>query len=287
MLCRKPYSSKGAQFGCGQCMHCRINRRRLWAHRIILEAVVHPTASFVTLTYNDENIPDAGSLVPRHLTLFLKRIRERLAPRVLRHFSVGEYGDETERPHYHLALFNTGYDDHQQIQEAWPYGFVYLGDLTWDSAAYIAGYVTKKMTQKDDPRLQGRFPEFARMSLRPGIGALSVVQVAEALQNKHGWDEILRTGDVPLSLRHGRKNMPLGRYLRVKMREALEWEETGAQDNGMEAFKKSAEMLTLYQNYLIGAERHTPFAVLQERKRQQRLLNREVRQQIYEKKGTL
>lgn len=268
-------------------MHCRFNRRRLWAHRMILEAVVHPTATFLTLTYNDENLPDAGSLVPRDVTLFLKRLRFALPGRTIRYFLVGEYGDESERPHYHAALYNVGYEDYAAIQDAWPHGFVYLGDLTWDSASYIAGYVTKKMTSKNDERLQGRYPEFARMSLRPGIGALSVVQVAEALQNKHGWDEILRTGDVPVSLRHGRKDMPLGRYLRMKMREALEWEDTGAQDNGMEAFKKSAEMLTLYQNYLIGSERHTPFAVLQERKRQQRLLNREVRQQIYQKKGSI
>lgn len=283
MLCRKPYSSRGASFGCGQCMHCRYNRRRLWAHRIILEAVVHPTASFLTLTYDTEHVPHDGSLRPRDLTLFLKRLRKRL-DRNIRYFAVGEYGDESWRPHFHLALFGIDHEAYEAVNDAWGMGFIYFGDLTWESAGYIAGYVTKKMTAKDDARLQGKYPEFARMSLRPGIGALSVVQVAEALQNKHGWDSILRTNDVPVSLRHGRKDMPLGRYLRMKMREALEWENLGAQDNGQEAFKRSAEMLVLYQNYLLGSERDTPFAVLQERKREQRRRNIEARQKIYEKR---
>ena len=64
MLCRKPFSKKGAQFGCGQCMACRINRRRIWTHRIMLEALVSPSASFLTLTYNKENLPDGGTLAP-------------------------------------------------------------------------------------------------------------------------------------------------------------------------------------------------------------------------------
>jgi len=287
MLCKKPYSSRGASFGCGQCMHCRYNRRRLWTHRIILEAVVHPTASFVTLTYNDESLPDAGSLRPRDLTLFLKRVRRALPDRTIRYFAVGEYGDDSWRPHYHLALFNVDENDYPTVQECWDFGFVYFGDLTWESAAYIAGYVTKKMTGKDDDRLNGLYPEFARMSLRPGIGALSITQVADALQNKYGWDEIARTGDVPDSLLHAKKSMPLGRYLRRKLREAMNFENLGTQGGQQEAFNRSAELLVMYQNYLLGAERDTPFAVLQERKIKQKQLNRETRAKIFQKRGTI
>lgn len=285
MLCRKPFFSKGASFGCGQCMHCRYNRRRLWTHRIILEAVVHPTASFLTLTYNDANLPDAGSLVPRDVTLFLKRLRKNLGDRKIRYFAVGEYGDETWRPHYHLALFGVDHADYEAVEAAWPCGFIYFGDLTWESAGYIAGYVTKKMTSKDDVRLNGLYPEYATMSLRPGIGALSVAQIAAALSSTHGQFAFTQDGDVPDSLLHGRKSMPLGRYIRRKLREALDIQPG---DNRAQAFEKSAEMLVMYQNYLIGSERETPFAVLQERKLKQKLLNRETRRKIFDqKKGVI
>lgn len=286
MLCRKPFIKQAAKFGCGQCMHCRYNRRRLWTHRMILEALVHPRASFVTLTYNKENLPPDMSLQPEHLTLFLKRLRKKLDPLKVRYFAVGEYGDQSWRPHYHAAIYGIDRTFQKVVEEAWGLGYVMVGDLTWDSAGYIAGYVTKKMTAKDDARLQGKHPEFARMSLRPGIGALSVVQVAQALQNRHGWDEISRTGDVPLSLRHGRKDMPLGRYLRVKLREAMEWEDTSSRDNPEETFRKSAELLVMYQNWLIDPKGPSPREVL-ESQTEQRRINRETMQRIWSKKGAL
>lgn len=85
-------------------------------------------------------------------------------------------------------------------------------------AQYICGYVVKKMTGKDDVRLQGRLPEFARMSLRPGIGALSLQEIRESCVAS-GYIE--KVGDVPPGLRHGSRIMPLGRYLRGRLREGL------------------------------------------------------------------
>lgn len=90
-----------------------------------------------------------------------------------------------------------------------------LGTLEPQSMAYVAGYVVKKMTKDDDPRLEGRLPEFARMSLRPGIGLGMMHELASTLL-EHKLDE--KMIDVPLALQHGNKKFPLGRYLRRKLR---------------------------------------------------------------------
>lgn len=101
------------------------------------------------------------------------------------------------------------------VQETWSYGSVYLGQLEHSSAQYVAGYVNKKMTHRDDPRLNGREPEFSRMSNRPGIGAHFMQEVSDVLDR---WDIVERNGDVPSSLRHGAKYWPLGRYLTRRLR---------------------------------------------------------------------
>lgn len=102
----------------------------------------------------------------------------------------------------------------ETIKHLWGKGRIELGTLTEQSAAYIAGYVTKKMTAHDDPRLEGRYPEFARMSLKPGIGASFMHEVASVLL-EHGLEN---NPDVPGTLRHGKKVYPLGRYLHQKLR---------------------------------------------------------------------
>ncbi len=218
---------------------------------MMLEAVAHHTASFVTLTYAE--MPTDGSLHPAHLKDFLKRLRANLeyaGKPGIRYYAVGEYGDISFRPHYHLALF--GCDEKAEVEKAWQKGIVDVGSLTMESAQYVAGYVTKKMSRFDDPRLQGKYPEFARMSLRPGIGAVSITQVADALRNKFGWDSIVDTGDVPNVLKHGRRNLPLGRYMRRKLREALDFQNLGQSEES--AYNASAEMLVVYQNYIIEQE---------------------------------
>lgn len=250
MLCRNPYTSGAAAYPCGQCMPCRFNRRRIWSHRILLESLQYADNTFCTLTYSDENLPPDGSLDPRHAQLWLKRLRFTYGEKI-RFYLVGEYGDTTLRPHYHAALFGfpncrrgTSYFPRPGsrccavcdiVASTWQHGNILLAPLNEQTASYVAGYVTKKMTSKDDSRLNGRHPEFARMSLRPGIGHDALHEVASELIR---YD--LASPDVPLALRHGSKQLPLGRYLRRKLRLLVGLDENAPQ----EVIDKMAEELS-------------------------------------------
>lgn len=235
MNCANPFVRQGQAFGCGQCLPCRINRKRIWTHRLMLEAREQKDNAFITLTYDDENLPPGGTLDPAAARNFLKRLRKAFQPQRFRYFLVGEYGEQTERPHYHAALFGvpscrwggSRYTkarssccvECDRIRKAWPAGSIFVGDLTAESAAYVAGYVTKKLTSKDDERLHGRYPEFARMSNRPGIGAHFMDDVASSLLEHSS--VLDRCHDVPSQLCHGGRSWPLGRYLRRRLRERV------------------------------------------------------------------
>lgn len=195
----------------------------------MLEAAQYKDNTFVTLTYDEKKLPENQSVCPSVLSAFVKRHRK--AGHKFRYFGVGEYGENTMRPHYHLALFGHPNclrgitritKNHQPccpvctgIRRSWGQGEIMLGTLEPKSMAYVAGYVTKKMTTHDDPRLEGRLPEFARMSLKPGIGAGMMHDVASTLL-EYELDKGMV--DVPLALAHGNKQWPLGRYLRKKLR---------------------------------------------------------------------
>jgi len=286
VLCKKPFVQIATPFPCGQCLPCRINRRRLWTHRIMLESLKHAKNCFVTLTYSPEELPEDLSVSPEDLRNFFKRLRFAVDPVRIRYFAVAEYGDETQRPHYHAAIFGLGSEDSEKIELAWNRGYCSVGTLTKDSAQYVAGYVTKKMTKSDDPRLKGRYPEFARMSLRPGIGAPAVADVAKALSTARGAPILESHSDVPCFLQHGNKQMPLGRYLRGKLRDALP---NGAalKEAGNHAFAKRVQ--EMWQEYDRAAETRVPRTkkqLLQENS--QKVLNYEARYNIFSKKrGTL
>lgn len=241
MLCKNPYMlaqgsklSKAIPCPCGQCMPCRINRRRVWTLRILLESFLHSSNSFLTLTYAPEHIPSGGTLVPRDTQLFLKRLRKDF-PRKVRYFLVGEYGDISERPHYHASLFGVGVDDLLFVQNAWRMGHVMLGELTPQSARYVAGYVTKKMTSKDDLRLNGRYPEFARMSLRPGVGAAAVSNILTALGSN-----LNQHGDIPSALHVHGSMMPMGRFLLGKLREKVSTKRNSSFDEQVQFLLEAA-----------------------------------------------
>ena len=202
------------QVPCGQCMGCRISKTSAWATRIMHEAQTHPYNSFITLTYNDENLPKKGdylktvkskkisvqtdnSLEVVHLQQFIKKLRKYCAPSKLRYYACGEYGNEKPkdwyihnygrpfgRPHFHCIIFNywpedltlmetTNYGNlytSEKLTKIWNKGFTTVGSCTFESAAYTAAYVTKKITGDLAATHYGKCtPEFGVMSRKPGI----------------------------------------------------------------------------------------------------------------------
>lgn len=180
---------------CGQCIGCRVERSRQWAVRCLHEASMHSHSQFVTLTYDDDHVPHDWSLNHVHFQKFMKRARRRFGP--FRFFMCGEYGDENYRPHYHACLFGLNLTDLKYwrksesgsecfrsaaLESVWTAGSSEVGAVTFESAAYVARYTLKKVTgpeaeehyQSVDPytgAIYNRTPEYARMSLKPGIGA--------------------------------------------------------------------------------------------------------------------
>lgn len=182
---------------CGQCIGCKLERSRQWGVRCMHEASLHADNCFVTLTYDDEHLPDRGSLNYRHFQLFLKRLRKR-AGVPIRFYMCGEYGEQFLRPHFHaclfgwrpvdLVLFKTGGSGcniytSAFLSEIWTDGFASVGELSFESACYVARYCTKKITGNaaeshycrtdlSTGEIVSVEPEFGHMSLKPGIGAL-------------------------------------------------------------------------------------------------------------------
>jgi hypothetical protein len=184
---------------CGQCIGCRLERSRQWAMRCLHESSLYDRNCFVTLTYDDANIPPGGSLCYADFQKFMKRLRKNIKAPV-RFYMGGEYGESTLRPHYHVCLFGYDFPDKvyfrksssgeklytsEFLEKLWPYGLSSIGSVTFESAAYIARYCVSKVTgdaakshyscpefiDSDGVIRQSVEPEFNHMSLKPGIGA--------------------------------------------------------------------------------------------------------------------
>lgn len=186
----------GLKLPCGRCIGCRLERSRQWATRCMHEASCHDENSFLTLTYSDSHLPTGGTLDKNALSLFIKRTRKMYPSRKLSYFGCGEYGEKLGRPHYHVLLFGLDFPDKYTSHETeqghlvhtsptldklWPFGQHLIGKVSFESAAYVARYCTKKIGgelaeehYKRVDTLTGEIhdiePEFMRCSLKPAIG---------------------------------------------------------------------------------------------------------------------
>lgn len=172
---------------CGRCIGCRQVRVRSWALRCMHESQMHDVSSFITLTYDDDHWKPG--LVYRDFQRFMYRLRKRLGP--TRFFMCGEYGGQTLRPHFHALLFGQGFPDREPLsstlyrsrtlEDLWRFGFSSVGDVSMQSAGYVARYALKKVSgdraaahyERLDTRtgeIVSVVPEFGHMSLKPGIG---------------------------------------------------------------------------------------------------------------------
>jgi len=147
---------------CGRCIGCRLERARQWGVRCMHEASLHEENAFITLTYNDENLPKDGSLNKKHFQDFMKRLRYYMPGKTIKFYHCGEYGPKLQRPHYHACLFGVDFEDKELwkitpnkerlftsalLSKAWQNrGFVTTGSVTFESANYVARYILKKIT---------------------------------------------------------------------------------------------------------------------------------------------
>lgn len=176
------YKDLEVQVPCGQCIGCRLERSRQWAMRCVQEASLYENNCFITLTFADEYLSDS-SLHKEDYVKFMKRLRKQYGPDI-RFFHCGEYGSLFSRPHHHAILFNFDFPDKElfirrngvnlyrsdSLERLWPFGHSTIGECTFESAAYVARYVLKKVTGENAPdHYKGREPEYITMSRKPGI----------------------------------------------------------------------------------------------------------------------
>ena len=186
---RNPGQYEQIMLPCGRCRGCRHERARQWAVRCVHEANMYENNCFITLTFDEKHLNSTASLDKADFKKFMKRLRKHFygnGKSDVRYFHCGEYGEQFSRPHHHACLFNFTFPDltHWQdkggshlyrsktLELLWPYGHSTIGNVTYDSAAYVARYVMKKINGPMAPaHYQGRTPEFTTMSRKPGIGS--------------------------------------------------------------------------------------------------------------------
>ena len=177
---RAKYGDDYVEIPCGKCDSCIEQRTKSWAIRCCLEAGQYEKNCFLTLTYNNKSLPKGG-LCKKDVFRFIKRLRNTYGSGI-RYYGCGEYGSNYDRPHYHVILFNFFPEDaiavapgpyggfyykSAELNKLWPFGFVSVGDLSFNSCAYVARYCNKKIKDFGIVRMN---PEFSFMSRRPGIG---------------------------------------------------------------------------------------------------------------------
>jgi len=189
---------------CNGCYGCRIDYSKQWAIRCFHESLGFSENSFITLTINETNMNKYRTLIKSEHQKFMKRLRKKSSviraelgkePKKIRYFHCGEYGSKKDRPHYHTLLFNFDFPDKYiwdkrdgyrvyrspMLEELWTMGFSSIGEVTYESCAYVARYILKKMTGTLGKEYYKKvnfetgehwkvLPEYTTMSRRPGIG---------------------------------------------------------------------------------------------------------------------
>lgn len=225
---------------CGDCIECRKNKALDWSSRALMEMQSYSPSEvhFVTLTYSDENLPfvhtsyelgyefeddleelpdQLPTLSIRDVQLFFKRLRKRWPDSDIRYMVCGEYGPTTARPHYHMILYGVPLTDlkpwrrgekndliyrSQEIENVWPLGHVEIGRVTSKSVGYVAGYVSKKLSDGPVKEFLTRFPQltkpFIRASKRPALGRRWYEENKEGL---YSLDRYISTEEGPLKVK--------------------------------------------------------------------------------------
>lgn len=204
MMCKNPIRitknldrikfPEGLEVPCGKCLQCRINKRKEWSMRLLHELEYWDSSMFLTLTYDDNHIPENGSLRKSHLQKFFKRVRKELKGKKIKYYACGEYGTKTFRPHYHAIIYGLGLnsDDKLLIMSKWPYcdwnqpsiNKNSFGLVETYSIQYVAGYIHDKLSGEEEKFMYddtGRENVFKIQSL--GFGKQYCLDNAERILN--------------------------------------------------------------------------------------------------------
>lgn len=210
---------------CRTCEECFQQTRREWVTRAVCESKLHDSMLFATFTYEDAQIPKTDIITEdgeylTHYTLdytdfqkFMKKLRKKI-DKPIRYMVCGEYGSHTYRPHYHAILFGLDFSDFKtapewykrntqgddlyiipQLSEIWTHGYVTVSKANTQTMAYVAGYVAKKLTDRDTKRFYddcGIVRPFIRSS--KALGAVYFDKIMDKFENIYDY--------VPIALEH-------------------------------------------------------------------------------------
>lgn len=212
---------------CGQCEECRAQNAQQWATRAYNETKTNPLGMFLTLTYKDKDLPKTPTGIPTlkkdDVTKFKKAIRQKLFRKYRKRINIktlecGEYGGKRGRPHYHMLLWGYKADDiklamksksgewlykSKEIEKTWNKGKVIIGEITYESSAYVARYTTKKMMK--DKLLDGQIKPYINMSR----GKDNAIGIQYYQKNKN---KIWKNKGVYVKTKKGTKLKPIPRY---------------------------------------------------------------------------
>lgn len=257
---------------CGQCIGCRLDKQRDWTARICHEARLWPVNAWLTITYDEANLPWDQSLNLRHWQLFIKHLRRDLAPRQIRFIAQGEYGDQTGRPHYHAVVFNYSSGDLKiwkprdgmapiflapRLTALWKKGNVFESPFEPGCANYIAAHCVKRLSQEkaEESGLLQRLhlqtgewitarPEFWVMSRRPGIGAGYFDRYADELWTHDSVILHNREASVPRYYNRLMEEADPERYARLRDARVAEARKPDRRANNTPARLASREQVT-------------------------------------------
>lgn len=183
MACMSPVArqSKSGRIvhPCGRCPNCLKRKRNDWISRFYEEMKKHDFCQFLTLTYDDDHLPlspcDAPTLDKRHLQAFFKALRKEVD---IKYYSIGEYGPNTFRPHYH-ALIWSNIDHHNMYEltkDIWRYGNIRISPVVAAQLGYVANYHIVANSLKQWLLEEARAPEFTLSSKHLGAPAEEVLE---------------------------------------------------------------------------------------------------------------
>lgn len=171
---------------CSKCSECLSKRALEWSLRVQHEISCHDENTFITLTYNDDNLPNPINL-KHNFKVFMDKLRKHLK-RPVRYIVSHEYGSKTGRPHHHAIIFGWNPTPQKfykttkkgealytstELESLWKKGFSSIGTANEKTAYYIADYSLKGGTFESTCPHTGElitYRDSMDCSKRPAIG---------------------------------------------------------------------------------------------------------------------